>query len=254
MRPDDAIPSPRRASAVAACAPLALTLLLCATACAALLFARWLVGGTVAYPFLAWNLFLAGLPFAFALLASLLHESAAPGPRRTGGVGALLALWLLFFPNAPYMVSDLSHLHTRRLGAPYWFDAVLFGAFLATGVAAGLASLLLVHGMVARRLGRLAGWTAIALASLLAGFGIYLGRFARLNSWDVLTRPLTVLAVAVDPLRSPLAHARTLAVTVLYGGFILLGYLAVVAMLHAGRQVLPAAPLPHERPQRRRGA
>src|ERR1044072_5894523 len=69
MRPDDAIPSPRRASAVAACAPLALTLLLCATACAALLFARWLVGGTVASPFLAWNLFLAGMPFGFALLS-----------------------------------------------------------------------------------------------------------------------------------------------------------------------------------------
>ncbi|HXT21112.1 MAG TPA: DUF1361 domain-containing protein [Thermoanaerobaculia bacterium] len=227
---------------MSACAPLALTLLLCAFACAALLVARWLVGGVIAYRFLAWNLFLAGLPFAFALLASLLHESARPGRLRTGGVAALLVLWLLFFPNAPYMISDLAHLHARAPGAPFWFDAVLFGAFLATGVAAGLASLLLVHGMVVRRLGRVAGWTAIALASLLAGFGIYLGRFERLNSWDALTRPLQVLAVAFDPARSPLAHVRPLAVTVLYGGFILLGYLAVVAMLHAGRQLLPAPP------------
>src|SRR6185503_19458440 len=183
MRPDDPLPpgSPeaRRTSAMSACAPLALTLLLCAFACAALLVARWLVGGVIAYRFLAWNLFLAGLPFAFALLASLLHESARPGRLRTGGVAALLVLWLLFFPNAPYMISDLAHLHARAPGASFWFDAVLFGAFLATGVAAGLASLLLVHGMVVRRLGRVAGWTAIALASLLAGFGIYLGRFER---------------------------------------------------------------------------
>jgi uncharacterized membrane protein len=247
MSPDDAhSPSTRGRSAALACAPLALTLLLCALACAALLVARWLVGGIVAYRYLAWNLFLAGLPFAFALLASLLHESAAPGRLRTAGVAALLVLWLLFFPNAPYMVSDLAHLHARAPGAPFWFDAVLYGAFLATGVAAGLASLLLVHGMVVRRLGRFAGWTAIEVASLLAGFGIYLGRFERLNSWDVLTRPLQVLAVALDPARSPLAHARTLVVTLLYGGFILLGYLAVVAMLHAGRQLLPAPP-PRER-------
>ena len=247
MTLDDPLPlAARRRRATLACAPLALTLLLCAFACAALLTARWLVGGRLAYRFLAWNLFLAGLPFAFALLASLFHESAAPGRLRTAGVAALLVLWLLFFPNAPYMVSDLSHLHARAAGAPFWFDAVLFGAFLSTGVAAGLASLLLVHGMVVRRLGRLAGWTAIGLASLLAGFGIYLGRFERLNSWDVLTRPLQVLAVAFDPARSPLAHARTLVVTLLYGGFVLLGYLAVVAMLHAGRQLLPAPP-PRER-------
>lgn len=235
-------PSTPRRPATAACAPLALTLLLCAVACAALLVVRWLVGGTPAYPFLAWNLFLAGLPFAFALLANLLHESAVPGLLRTFTVGALLVLWLLFFPNAPYLVSDLAHLPARAPGAPHWYDAILFGAFLATGVAAGLASLLLVHGLVARRLGRLAGWAAIALASLLAGFGIYLGRFERLNSWDVLTQPAQVLAVALDPLRSPFSHQRTIVVTILYGGFILLGYLAVVAMLHAGRQLLPADP------------
>ena len=243
MGPADALPqSVWRRSATSACAPLALTLLVCAFACAALLIARGVVGGGVGYPFLAWNLFLAGLPFAFALLASLLHESAAPRRMRTVSVAGLLVLWLLFFPNAPYMVSDLAHLHRRPPGAPFWFDAILFGAFLATGVAAGLASLLLVHGMVVRRLGRLAGWAAIGAASLLAGFGIYLGRFERFNSWDALTRPLQVLAAAFDPVRSPLAHVRTFAVTLLYGGFILLGYLAVVAMLHAGRQLLPAPP------------
>ena len=238
-------PRPLRAT-TAACAPLALTLLVCAVACAALLIARWVVTGRLAYPFLAWNLFLAGLPFAFALLASLVHESARSGRLRTMSVAALLGLWLLFFPNAPYLVSDLAHLPRVAPGAPHWFDAILFGAFLATGIASGLSSLLLVHGMVARRLGRLAGWTAIALASLLAGYGINLGRFERFNSWDALFRPTQVLAVALDPARSPMSHPRTIVVTVLYAGFILLGYLAVVGMLHAGRQLLPAAP-PRER-------
>jgi uncharacterized membrane protein len=227
-----------------ACGPLAAALMLCAVACAALLATRWIAGGVMAYPFLAWNLFLAGLPFAFALLASLVHESAHPGRLRSGAVAASLVLWLLFFPNAPYLVTDLAHLRAGVVGAPRWFDAVLFGAFAATGVASGFASLLLVHGLVARRLGRLAGWSAIGAASLLGGYGIYLGRFSRLNSWDVLARPERLLRTVLDPLLDPTSHARTIAVSLLYAGFILLGYLAVVAMLHAGRHVLPDEPPP----------
>jgi uncharacterized membrane protein len=215
-------------------------LLACALACGALLLARWIAGGRVAYGFLAWNLFLAGLPFAFALLAHLTEASAAPAAVRAPLAGALLASWLLFFPNAPYLVTDLMHLGARPPGAPSWYDAALFGAFLATGVAAGLASLLLVHGLVARRLGRLAGWLAIAAASLLGGFGIHLGRFVRLNSWDAIAAPARLLRAVADPLRDPAAHERTVAVTLLYGGFILLGYLLLGSLLHAGRHLLPA--------------
>lgn len=232
--------APPAQPAARACMGLALVLVACAFACAALLLGRWVAGGLIVYGFLAWNLFLAGLPFAFALLAHFTHESEAPGWLRTPAVATLLALWLVFFPNAPYLVTDLVHLRAQRPGAPLWFDAALFGAFLATGVVAGLASLLLVHGMVARRLGRLAGWAVIALASLLGGFGIYLGRFVRLNSWDVFSAPQRLLGALLDPLLDPAGHERTAVVTLLYGGFILLGYLAVSSLLHAGRHLLPA--------------
>ena len=234
--------APPLAPVARACAGLAVVLVACASACTALLVARWVAGGLLAYGFLAWNLLLAGLPFAFALLAHLAHESAAPGWLRTPAVAASLGLWLVFFPNAPYLVTDLAHLRAQRPGAPLWYDAALFGAFLATGVTAGLASLLLVHGMVARRLGRLAGWSVIVLASLLGGFGIYLGRFVRLNSWDVVAAPERLLGALLDPLLQPGAHERTLVVTLLYAGFILLGYLAMGSLLQAGRHLLPAEP------------
>ena len=227
--------------------PLALTLLVCALGCAVLLAARWLVSGHPAYPFLAWNLFLAGLPFGFALAALLLQESAVRPLLRAPAVAAVLLLWLLFFPNAPYLVSDLAHLPNRAGGAPRWYDAVLFAAFAATGVTSGLASLLIVHGLVARRLGRLAAWAAIGAASLLGGYGIYLGRFTRVNSWDALAQPRQLLAIALAPLRAPADHQRTLVVTALYGSFIFLGYVLMVALLRAGRHLLPgddAARLP----------
>jgi uncharacterized membrane protein len=232
--------TPPAEPAARACAALAVVLIACALACAGLLLGRWFAGGRIVYGFLAWNLLLAGLPFAFALLAHFTHESGAPGWLRTPSVGGLLGLWLVFFPNAPYLVTDLKHLDAPQPGGPLWFDAVLFGAFLGTGVVAGLASLLLVHGMVARRLGRLAGWAVIALASLLGGFGIYLGRFVRLNSWDVFAAPGLLAQAVLDPLVDPGAHERTVVVTLLYGGFILLGYLAVSSLLHAGRHLLPA--------------
>src|SRR4029079_15658927 len=111
-------PSPR--PALHGLGPLAITLLACAAACAALLTARWLVTGLASYRFLAWNLFLAGIPFGFALAALLVPESALPRPLRAPRRALLLALWLLFFPNAPYMVSDLAHLTAGVAGAPRW--------------------------------------------------------------------------------------------------------------------------------------
>lgn len=223
-------------------APLAVTLLVCAGACATLFTGRWVVTGHHTYLFLCWNLFLAGLPFAFALMAIVVHEAAMPRLLRTSAVGFLLVLWLLFFPNAPYMVSDLTHLPLQTASAPRWFDSILFGAFIATGVTAGLASLLIVHGLVARRLGRLAGWAAVASASLLGGYGIVLGRFARLNSWDAWSRPRHLVGILLEPLRSPMGHPRAVVATALYAGFILLAYAAVVALLSAGRHLLPADP------------
>ena len=110
------------------------------------------------------------------------------------------------------------------------------------GTLIGFLSLVLVQRSVGERIGQRVAWVLVVLILAMTSFGIYLGRFERLNSWDAVTRPLQVLAIALDPVRSPLAHVRTLAVTLLYAGFILLGYLAVVAMLHACRQLLPAPP------------
>ena len=55
------------------------------------------------YAFLIWNLFLAWVPFVFSMAAYELDK------RKRGGL-LLLPLgiaWLLFFPNAPYLMTDL---------------------------------------------------------------------------------------------------------------------------------------------------
>src|SRR5690242_12140041 len=59
------------------------------------------------YHWMRWNLFLAWVPYAASLwIAALSREQA--GAWRRAWLPALL--WLLFFPNAPYLVTDLRHL------------------------------------------------------------------------------------------------------------------------------------------------
>ena len=68
--------------------------------------------GDTYYRFLVWNLFLAWVPFLFAL-------GAYAVARRGGGpaVVVLGILWLLFFPNAPYLITDFIHLSESPFGA-----------------------------------------------------------------------------------------------------------------------------------------
>jgi uncharacterized membrane protein len=157
--------------------------------------------GEPAFVFLTWNLFLAWIPFLLSLCLAAVH--------RRGGSRLLLwmlgAGWLLFLPNAPYILTDFVHLG-RVGGAPLWFDAALIGTFATVGLALGLGSLLVVHHVVEARAGRVAGW-AVAVSSLvLSAIGIYLGRFPRFNSWDVLTDPHGLLPVVLHRLADPLGN------------------------------------------------
>ena len=137
---------------------------------------------------LVWNLFLAWVPF---LLALLVYD----GERRGWSPGPLLALgaaWLVFLPNAPYIVTDVKWLG-EYAGGSLAYDAVLIGVAATIGLALGFVSLYLMQVVVARRLGPLAGWGVVWAALVLSGVGVYLGRFERWNSWDVVTEPSKVV-------------------------------------------------------------
>jgi uncharacterized membrane protein len=162
--------------------------------------------------FLLWNLFLAAVPWAAAQLFAAVRGRAA--------LAVTGVVWLLFLPNAPYLLTDLIHLRPRH-GVPHWFDALLFGAFALAGCVLGWASLERVHLRVARSAGRLRAAAAVALALFLTGFGVYLGRFLRWNSWDVVARPRALLVEASAALASP----RALAFSVAFAAVIGAGYL-----------------------------
>ena len=202
---------------------LALALCLSSGLSAAMFAVRALYTESIVYFFLNWNLLLAWIPFGIAAFMHVL------GRRRTSSLpllAVLFAVWLLFFPNAPYLVSDLMHLAPRQ-NVPLWYDAMLLFSHAWNGLILGFASLWLIQHLVAERLGVIAGWLLVMVTLPAAGFGIYLGRFERWNSWDVFVDPAGRLGAIVSGLLNPMAHPRAIVVTLLFAAFMAIAYSTV---------------------------
>jgi len=163
---------------------------------------------------IAWNLVLAWVPFVLALV---IYERAPSASRRQ--LAALGALWLLFLPNAPYIVTDLKHVGGGS-NVPILYDVLFLTASAWTGLLLGLTSLYLMHAVARRLLGVVSAWVLVVGVLALSSFGIYLGRVQRWNSWDVFVRPGALLGQIGDGL-----HARPIALTVLLTSFLLASYL-----------------------------
>ena len=212
-------------------------LVLASILCVALVVVRVEYTATYEYRFLIWNLFLAWLPFAFALA---LYDGYRRG-RRSVYLGSFGVLWLLFLPNAPYVLTDFVHLEDPG-AAPLWYDALTVAAFAFTALVLGLGSLFLVHTVIAAARGAAAGWAAGFLALGLSSVGIYLGRFLGLNSWDAVVDPRSVLTPIGAKLDESLVHPRFLAVTIAFTSFLVLAYLLLYAVAQPGLALDPRRP------------
>lgn len=175
---------------------------------------------------MAWNVLLAMLPLVFAYLSSYWFNR---GKRVSGIVFALL--WLLFFPNAPYLVTDMLHVsgfayaqQHPLLGTVYiqdvlaWARLLFIGLGIALGTTAGMLSLKAMHRLARRFWGKWIAWGCVGAVCLLSGYGIYIGRFLRFNSWDVLL-PFSLIRRLMQDFDGAAALF-----SLLFGGFIVLCY------------------------------
>ncbi len=158
--------------------------------------------------FFVWNIFLATLPYFFARI--FLHTS------RTLFKTTFFLLWLLFLPNAPYLITDLIHLRPRD-PIPFQFDIVLFFCFSWTGLLLGARSLAIISQSLFRKLDSPFYNVAMYTTLLLAGIGIYIGRYLRWNSWDIFTRPVLVIEDSLASISSTKALFTILGYSMLLG-------------------------------------
>jgi uncharacterized membrane protein len=211
-------PSARRLAILAALAALSALVV-------AMVAVRVSYTGSGAYSNLVWNLFLAWVPLALALAV---YDGARRGMRGRWLL-ALGGLWLLFLPNAPYLMTDLKYL--RELGgAPFWFDAVMASSAAFAGVALGSLSLVLVHSVARRRFGPVRAWIGVWAVLGLSSVGVFLGRVQRFNSWDVFTDPEPILADLARGFANPHDYPKLVAATVLFSAFLLGSYVVFYAL------------------------
>ena len=151
-----------------------------------------LLGQRPTHRFLLWNLALAWVPYVAALVVEELDERSSRSRAPLGLASAVPALlvWLVFLPNAPYLVSDLTHFDSGSTTP--WLDLGRLVSFAWAGCLLAVLSLRSIHRVVHHRVGALAARSVVAVAAIASGFGVVLGRFARLNSWQVVTAPGTV--------------------------------------------------------------
>lgn len=157
--------------------------------------------GNRPYLFIFWDTFLAWVPVGLAVILDVLFSYT----RKRIRVLLLIivgAAWLFFYPNSPYLVTDLLHVFARYSFDPtkrFWSDIAfwqhLFTIFTIAmlGLLLGAYSLFSVQHLMRISFGVMASWIFAVLVLVLSSFGIYIGRFIRWNSWDVIMQPGHIL-------------------------------------------------------------
>lgn len=187
-----------------------------------LLLLRIVLTGRSTYAFLLWNLFLAWIPLICAWIVS--HTQKPLSAWKLTWIPAFL--WLLFFPNSTYILTDLGHLARISEWAtlPLSYDVVMLLSFTLNGLLLGFFSLFIIEG-VWRQHFKTPTAIGLSIFSLfLAGLGMYFGRFLRWNSWDLFHQPNTILSDLAARIVYPFDHVGTWGFTLLYSGLLIVIY------------------------------
>jgi uncharacterized membrane protein len=202
--------------------------------CVAMLIGRKLIYGEYKFGFLPGNLLLAWIPLFFAVPIYLIRARRVHRPWL---LAFCAAIWFFFYPNAPYLITDLVHLKTRA-PVPRWYDLITMMSFAWTGVFLGTFSLYLLQEVIRAWRGRAASWFFAIAMLALGALGVFLGRFWRWNSWEAFTRPWTLLGDARDRMQD--MGLKELAVfSVMFFGFSLMTYITVYTLTHLHGYVDP---------------
>ena len=168
------------------------------------------------YLFLVWNLFLAVIPFAISTyLVSL------PKLNKLWLV-LCFGVWLLFLPNAPYIITDLLHIKISPTHL-LWLDILVVMSFALNGLLLFYLSIIDMKSILQTFLSKKKVNYLITTILFLTGFGVYLGRFLRYNSWGILSNPKYLFVDIINIVMKPLANQEAWLFTILFGLFLMLG-------------------------------
>lgn len=174
-----------------------------------LLLTRFCYTNELTYSFYVWNTFLAILPLLFS--RSLVRRNKCD-------LKAILLLvcWLAFFPNAPYIITDMFH-YVEKPPVPKWFDLLLVTSAAWNGLLLGIVSLMQVEQFLSGHLREIWVRIFVVVSFVLCGYGVYIGRYLRFNSWDAVTAPQKLIYTFSLHILQPREHIMLWAFTFLFG-------------------------------------
>ena len=181
---------------------------------------RVLIYDRYSFVYILWNIFLAFIPY---LISSILshysyHHKLNQLVFISGGI-----IWLVFLPNAPYIVTDLIHIGVVR-GVPVLFDSILLFTSAWLGLLLGMTSLYQMEKIFLTKYSKKFTVRLIALIILLTSFGMHIGRSFRFNSWDLFTGPFSFFGKLLNILSQSTKHIEALIYTLLFFSFIYVFY------------------------------
>ncbi len=173
-----------------------------------LISSRVIYTKSIGHVFLVWNIFLAWIPYVTSNYFKLYEK------KQKWKQLFLFSTWLLFFPNALYIITDLIHLQ-EAAAAPVWFDAILLFTCSLIGLLMAFRSLHNAEQYLSKLFLRKILEMLMPVIIFISSFGVYLGRFQRWNSWDIIHSPLALAEDIVECFIFPQEHIRGWGVTIM---------------------------------------
>lgn len=174
-----------------------------------LLLIRNLIVGEDFYAFLRSNLFIGSFPVILIAFIIDVFDERLP----VYLFWFLAALWIIFYPNAPYMISDLIHNGqdptNQTIPDLIKYDTLLIFSISMLSVFYGFLSLKIMYRIFNRRYGKTFARTAIHFTLILSCLGFYMGRelLSAINlgngylySWEIFLEPMQIIRIVWNAL------------------------------------------------------
>ncbi|HLP86561.1 MAG TPA: DUF1361 domain-containing protein [Candidatus Paceibacterota bacterium] len=183
---------------------------------------RIIIWGKYSFAYILWNVFLAFIPFIISsILLSLSKENKLS--KTIFFIGFFL--WIIFIPNAPYVVTDFIHLGVSR-SVPILYDVMLLFSSASVALILGFHSLYHIEQIFRAKYSARKTSILIVIITLLISFGMYLGRFLRFNSWDIFVNHISLIKNIWKIISQSTGHLDVYFYTGLFFFFLYLSYTA----------------------------
>ena len=210
---------------------LVMLLLLTTIIASGLVITRVYITHHLTFLFLLWNLFLAWIPFFISRYMMYSDTSKRKWYRNLG----LFLVWLIFFPNAPYILTDLVHLQ-HRSDMPFWYDMMILLFFCFNSLFLAFASMIHMKRVIDKFFRQTLSHIIILLIFIMTSLGVYIGRFQRYNSWDILTDPVNLVRDVCALILNAGNDLRFLYMFVFLSLFLIINYFTVLFLFHEMKQ------------------